>query len=101
MESVLCGARWIINQIGFDSRKIHELIAWLRQRGWGRIPLIGNVYVLSPGATRLFRRYPERNYEITEGECEQEDLLPGKDEHGNDIFVPNPQGAYGTVHTAK
>jgi hypothetical protein len=27
--------------------------------------------------------------------------VPGKDEHGNDIFVPNPQGAYGTVHTVK
>jgi hypothetical protein len=39
--------------------------------------------------------------EVTEGECEQEDLVPGKDEHGNDIFVSNAQGAYGTVHTAK
>jgi hypothetical protein len=51
--------------------------------------------------TRIFRRYPDRHYEITEGECEQEDLVPGKDEHGNDIFVPNTQGAYGTVHTVK
>ena len=49
--------------------------------------------------TRIFRRYPDRHYEIAEGECEQEDLLPGKDEHGNDIYVPNVQGAYGTVHT--
>ena len=51
--------------------------------------------------TRIFRRYPDRHFEIAEGECEQEDLLPGKDEHGNDIYVSNPQGAYGTVHTAK
>jgi len=51
--------------------------------------------------TRIFRRYPDRHYEITEGECEQEDLLPGKDQYGNDIFVRNPQGAYGTVHTVK
>jgi hypothetical protein len=53
--------------------------------------------------TRIFRRYPERHYEITEGECEQEDLLPGKDPFGNDIYVRNPQGQYGTVpiHTAK
>ena len=28
--------------------------------------------------TRIFRRYPERHYEITEGECEQEDLVPGQ-----------------------
>jgi hypothetical protein len=53
--------------------------------------------------TRIFRRYPNRHYEITEGECEQEDLLPAKDQFGNDIFVANPQGAYGTVpiQTAK
>jgi hypothetical protein len=51
--------------------------------------------------TRIFRRYPDRHYEVTEGECEQEDLVPGKDEHGNDIFLPNAQGAFGTVHTAK
>jgi hypothetical protein len=51
--------------------------------------------------TRIFRRYPERHYEIIEGECEQEDLLPAKDPFGNDIFVSNPQGAYGTVHTVK
>ena len=51
--------------------------------------------------TRIFRRYPERHYEITEGECEQEDLIPGKDQFGNDIFVSNPQGPYGSVHTVK
>lgn len=51
--------------------------------------------------TRIFRRYPDRNYEITEGQCEQENLVPGKDEHGNDIFVSNPQGPYGTVPAAK
>ncbi len=53
--------------------------------------------------TRIFRRYPERHYDIVEGECQQEDLLPGKDQFGNDIFVSNPQGEYGTVpvHPAK
>jgi hypothetical protein len=51
--------------------------------------------------TRIFRRYPDRHYEIVEGQCEQEDLRPGKDAHGNDVFVPAPQGEYGTVHTTK
>lgn len=50
-----CGARWIINQIGYDSRKIHELILWLAARGWSHVPVIGNVYVLNPGVARLFR----------------------------------------------
>jgi methylenetetrahydrofolate reductase (NADPH) len=54
-KKLQCGARWIINQIGYDSRKIHELAVWLRARGWGEVPLIGNVYVLNPGVARLFR----------------------------------------------
>ena len=49
--------------------------------------------------TRIFRRYPDKHYEISEGECEQEDLAPGKDGNGNDIFISNAQGTYGTVHT--
>jgi hypothetical protein len=51
--------------------------------------------------TRLFRRYPDRHYEIIEGECEQEDLVPGKDEHGNDIFVARPQNPDGSVRALK
>jgi hypothetical protein len=51
--------------------------------------------------TRLFRRYPDRHFEIVEGECEQEFLVPGKDAYGNDIFVPNPQNADGSVRARK
>jgi hypothetical protein len=51
--------------------------------------------------TRLFRRYPQRHYEIVEGECVQEDLVPGKDQYGNDIFVSHPQNADGSVRAAR
>jgi transposase len=51
--------------------------------------------------TRIFRRYPDRHYGIIEGECEQEDLVPGKDEYGNDIFVSHPQRPDGSVSTTK
>ena len=51
--------------------------------------------------TRIFRRYPERHYEITEGECAQEDLTAGKDQFGNDIFVPNAQNPDGSVRAVK
>jgi methylenetetrahydrofolate reductase (NADPH) len=54
-KKIACGARFIINQIGYDSRKIHEQIAWLRRRDLGHVPLIGNVFVLNPAAARLFR----------------------------------------------
>jgi hypothetical protein len=51
--------------------------------------------------TRIFRRYPDRHYEITEGECEQEDLVPGKDAFGNDIYVSHPQNPDGSVRAVK
>ena len=53
-KKISCGAKYIINQIGYDSRKIHELSAWLQLRGFGATPLIGNVYVLSGTIARIF-----------------------------------------------
>ncbi|HVU35657.1 MAG TPA: methylenetetrahydrofolate reductase C-terminal domain-containing protein [Opitutaceae bacterium] len=54
-KKIACGARWVVNQIGYDSRKVSELIAYLRHRGLGSTPLVGNVYVLNPVVARLFR----------------------------------------------
>lgn len=54
-KKIECGAQYIINQIGYDSRKVHEQIAYMRRRELGHIPLIGNVFVLNPVAARLFR----------------------------------------------
>ncbi len=53
-KKVACGARFIINQIGYDSRKLHELRLYMDQRGMAHVPLIGNVYVLNPRVARLF-----------------------------------------------
>lgn len=52
---VAAGARWVINQIGYDARKISELIAWTRTNLPTPVPLIGNVYVLNPTVAHLFR----------------------------------------------
>jgi len=54
-RKIAAGARFFINQIGYDARKMHELGAWFRRRGHGGVPLIGNVYVLTPGVARVFR----------------------------------------------
>ncbi len=51
---VRAGAQFIINQIGFDARKKHELIAYMRAHGMGHVPLIGNVYLLSARVADLF-----------------------------------------------
>jgi len=53
-KKIACGAKFIVNQIGFDSRKNHELLEYLKKRDLGHAAVIGNVYVLNPLAARLF-----------------------------------------------
>ena len=53
-KKVECGAQFIINQIGFDSRKISELRCYMSAHGMKETPLIGNVYLLSPRVADLF-----------------------------------------------
>ncbi|MBT8044170.1 MAG: methylenetetrahydrofolate reductase C-terminal domain-containing protein [Verrucomicrobiae bacterium] len=53
-KKIECGAKYIINQIGFDARKIHELLCYMRRRKNTHIPMVGNVYVLSGFVARLF-----------------------------------------------
>jgi methylenetetrahydrofolate reductase (NADPH) len=55
-KKIECGAHFIINQIGFDSRKISELRAYTQAHGIGATPLIGNVYLLSPRVAELFHQ---------------------------------------------
>jgi methylenetetrahydrofolate reductase (NADPH) len=51
---VKCGARFIINQIGFDARKTHELRAYMDAHAMKDVPLIGNVYLLGPRVAQVF-----------------------------------------------
>ena len=47
------GARFIINQAGYDARKDDELLRWLAFSGLD-VPVMANVFVLSLGAARAF-----------------------------------------------
>jgi methylenetetrahydrofolate reductase (NADPH) len=49
------GARFIINQIGYDARKEDELLRYMHLKEW-RVPVLANVYVLGIKATRYFHR---------------------------------------------
>jgi methylenetetrahydrofolate reductase (NADPH) len=51
---IRAGARFIINQIGFDARKMSELLGYMRAHELGGTPVIGNVYLLSPRVAALF-----------------------------------------------
>jgi methylenetetrahydrofolate reductase (NADPH) len=49
------GARFVINQAGWDTRKDDELLRWMRRDGLG-LHAIANVFLLSRTAARAFRR---------------------------------------------
>src|SRR5688500_8762198 len=54
-----CGARFISAQIGFDARKSHEMLCYMQRRrkiAAARVPLIGNVFLLTAAVARFFRK---------------------------------------------
>jgi methylenetetrahydrofolate reductase (NADPH) len=55
-RKVAAGARFIINQVGYDAAKMHELRAYLDQHGMAHAHLIGNVYLLNPRVAQVFHR---------------------------------------------
>ena len=54
-KKVEAGARFVINQIGWNARKDDELLRWIRRE---ELPLsvVANVYLLSPAAARAFHQ---------------------------------------------
>ena len=54
-KKVAAGARFVINQIGYDTRKDDELLRWIRREALPVAPL-ANVYVLTRATARAFHR---------------------------------------------
>ena len=52
-RKVDCGARYIISQLGYDSRKQDELLKYMAMHNLN-VPVISNVYVLSAPAAEFF-----------------------------------------------
>lgn len=50
-KKIEAGAKFIITQVGYDARKLHELIQWLRVNGYD-IPALVNIYTLPYGAAK-------------------------------------------------
>ncbi|UCG54130.1 MAG: methylenetetrahydrofolate reductase C-terminal domain-containing protein, partial [Dehalococcoidia bacterium] len=51
-KKLKAGAAYIISQVGYDARKMHELVHWLKTEGID-VPVLANIYVLSYPAARL------------------------------------------------
>ena len=52
-KKIETGAHFVINQIGYNSRKQDELLKYMHLKGFA-LPVIANVYVLSAPAARYF-----------------------------------------------
>lgn len=48
-KKIEAGAQFIVPQLGYDMRKFHEVLQFIRENGWN-IPIMGNIYILPFGA---------------------------------------------------
>jgi methylenetetrahydrofolate reductase (NADPH) len=51
-KKIAAGAQFIVTQLGYDARKFHELLLFMKQHGL-QIPLVGNIYILPYGAAKM------------------------------------------------
>ena len=50
-KKIEAGAKFLITQVGYDARKYHELLQWLKLNNYN-IPVLANIYILPYGAAR-------------------------------------------------
>lgn len=51
-KKIEAGAKFLITQVGYDARKFHELLLWLKMNGYN-ISVLVNIYILPYGAGKL------------------------------------------------
>ena len=50
-KKIAAGTKLIITQLGYDARKFHEVLQWLRMNGY-KTPVLANIYVLPYGVAK-------------------------------------------------
>ncbi|HEX3268749.1 MAG TPA: methylenetetrahydrofolate reductase C-terminal domain-containing protein [Gaiellaceae bacterium] len=85
-KKVEAGARFVINQIGWDTRKDDELLRWIAHAG---LPLhtLANVYLLSRTAARAFRKGKIPGVVVTEELLELAERQGASPDNGRAFFV--------------
>ena len=54
-KKVVSGAQFIITQLGYDARKMQELLFYLKEQKLD-VPVIANIYLLTPASARHMKR---------------------------------------------
>jgi len=57
LKKIEMGAKFIINQVGYDAAKMSELISFQKYKNLEHIHMIGNVFVLSKFTVNLFHQH--------------------------------------------
>ncbi|MBU4444937.1 methylenetetrahydrofolate reductase C-terminal domain-containing protein [bacterium] len=70
MMKINAGAQFVIPQLGYDIRKSHELLGFLTENQIN-IPLIANIYLLSPGVARMFNQGKIAGCTVSDGLLER------------------------------
>lgn len=52
-KKLRAGARFVVSQLGFDIRKFHELLQIVNSLGFGNIPVVGNIYLVTYGVAKI------------------------------------------------
>lgn len=86
-RKIAAGAHFIITQIGYDSRKFHELMVWHRRRGNEKVPLVGNVFLLNAKVADVFHQGKIPGVVVSD-ELQKECELRGKEaDQGHAFFI--------------
>ncbi|MBN1474082.1 MAG: methylenetetrahydrofolate reductase C-terminal domain-containing protein [Syntrophaceae bacterium] len=79
-KKIDAGAQFIVTQLGYDARKIHEAFLFLKQSGFS-VPIVGNIYILPYGAAKMMNNNELPGSVVTDkllAEIDQERNNPDK-----------------------
>ena len=85
-KKVSMGARFVVNQIGWDIRKDDELLRWIEHERLG-VPVLANVFLLSRGAARTFHRGAIPGVVVTDDLLEVVERQAESPDKGRAFFV--------------
>jgi methylenetetrahydrofolate reductase (NADPH) len=85
-KKVRAGARFAINQIGWNARKDDELLRWVRQREL-QLKLIDNIYLLTRGVARVFHSGKIPGVVVPDELLAQAEKYGASEDKGREFFV--------------
>lgn len=79
-KKIAGGAQFIVTQLGYDARKFHEVIQFMKVNALD-VPLVGNIYILPYGAAKIMNQNQLPGCVVTDkllAELDQERTAPDK-----------------------